>query len=129
MNKQKKKDVGRLPPPLEESHTGSEVSEWELRGRREREEERKAQVLGAEGELGGGGSPVVPTHPHVHGIGRGGMRLGSAFSFVISLVRIIYSWELATSRHRADSGRETGQNVCRHSLDKLNASMINPLKN
>ena len=90
------------------------MSEWELQERREREEgrEAEAQALGAEGDLGGA---VVPTHHRVHGIGRGGMRSGSAFSFVISLVRIISSWDrpgrrakgvLATSRHRADSGRE-----------------------
>jgi len=86
--------------------------------RREREEERKAEAqgLGAEGELGGGAEPLLFPPPHVHGIGRGGMRPGSASSFVISLVRILSSWErpgrraigeLATSRHRADSGRET----------------------
>ena len=47
-------DVGRLVPPLEESDAGSEVSEWELRERQEREEERVAETaeLGAAGELG-----------------------------------------------------------------------------
>jgi len=43
-------DVGRIVPPVEkESDTGSEVSEWELRERREQEEERRveAKVLGA----------------------------------------------------------------------------------
>ena len=47
-------DVGRLVPPLEEGDARSDVSEWELRERREREEEREAEVeeLGAAGELG-----------------------------------------------------------------------------
>jgi len=42
-------DVGRLVPPEEEGDAGSEVSEWELRERREGEEERRveAEVLGA----------------------------------------------------------------------------------
>ena len=61
-------DVGRLVPPLEESDAASEVSEWELRERREREEElerrereeeRDAEVeeLGAEGR---GGDEELP---------------------------------------------------------------------
>ena len=43
-------DVGRLVPPEEEGDAGSEASEWELRERQEREEEREveAEVLGAE---------------------------------------------------------------------------------
>ena len=46
-------DVGRLVSPLEESDAGSEVSDWELRERREREEEREAEAeeLGAGEEL------------------------------------------------------------------------------
>ena len=49
-------DVGRLVPPLEEGDEGSEVSEWGLRVRPEREEEREveAEELGAAGELGAG---------------------------------------------------------------------------
>ena len=56
-------DVGRLVPPEEEGDAGSEVSEWELRERREREEERRAEAeaLGAEEELGGGGTTAVPS--------------------------------------------------------------------
>jgi len=47
-------DVGRRV--LAEEDAESEVSEWELRGRREREEEREAEAeeLGATGELGAG---------------------------------------------------------------------------
>jgi len=47
-------DVGRLVPPLEKNDTGSQVSEWELRERREREEEWEAEAeeRGAAGELG-----------------------------------------------------------------------------
>jgi len=37
-------DVGRLVPPLEDGDARSEVSEWELRERREREEKRKAEA-------------------------------------------------------------------------------------
>ena len=57
-------DVGRLVPPLDEGDAGSEVSEWELRERREREEEREAEAeeLGAAGELGAGEPPLfLPT--------------------------------------------------------------------
>jgi len=42
-----------------EADAGSEVSEWELRERQEREEERRAEVLGA-----GEGTPLfLPTPP------------------------------------------------------------------
>jgi len=46
-------DVGRLVPPLK-SDTGSQVSEWELRDRQERGEEREAEAeeRAAAGELG-----------------------------------------------------------------------------
>ena len=49
-------ELGRLVPPPEAGDTGSEVSEWELRERREREEEQEveAEELGAAGELGAG---------------------------------------------------------------------------
>jgi len=49
-------DVGGLVPPLEESDAASEASEWELRERRERAEEREAEaeVLGAVDERGAG---------------------------------------------------------------------------
>jgi hypothetical protein len=44
--------VGRLAPALAEEDAQSEASEWELRERREREEERRveAEELGAEVE-------------------------------------------------------------------------------
>jgi len=47
---------GRLVPQLEKSDTGGQVSEWELRDRREQEEEREAEAeeRGAAGELGAG---------------------------------------------------------------------------
>jgi len=47
-------DVGRLVPPLEEGDAGSEVSEWELRERRERQEEREgeAEALGVVDDMG-----------------------------------------------------------------------------
>ena len=49
-------DVGRLVPPLEVRDAGREVSEWELRERREWEEEPEAEAeeLGTAGELGAG---------------------------------------------------------------------------
>ena len=52
-------DVGRLVPSEEDA--GSEASEWELRERREREEERRADAeeLGAEGEQ----PPLLPPMP------------------------------------------------------------------
>jgi len=59
-------DVGWLVPPVEEEDAGSQVSEWELRERREWKEEWEAEVeeLGAAGELGcWGGTAAVPTHP------------------------------------------------------------------
>jgi len=54
-------DVGRLVPPLEVEDAGSEASEWELRERQEREEERsvEAEELGAiEGPGAGGELPL-----------------------------------------------------------------------
>ena len=50
-------DVGRLVPPLDkEGDAGSEVSEWKLRERWEREEEQEAEAeeLGAAGGSGAG---------------------------------------------------------------------------
>ena len=106
----------------------SEVSEWGLRERREREEEREAVavVLGARDEAGDGEEPSCSFHraPPVHGIGWRGVGGGHAsfgsflfvISFVISLVRNhLFSrdrpgrrakGELATSRC-ADCGEET----------------------
>ena len=58
-------DVGRLAVAAEEGGTGSDASEWQLRERREREEELRAEaaVLGTEDKLGGGeGLPLfLPT--------------------------------------------------------------------
>ena len=57
-----------------ESDTGSEISEWELQERREREEERRAE--GEEpphGESPAGEEPplvTVPTHALLYGIRR-----------------------------------------------------------
>jgi len=50
-------DVGRLVPPLKEGDdAGNGVSEWELRERRERQEEREgeAEALGAVDDMGDG---------------------------------------------------------------------------
>jgi len=49
-------DVGRPVQAVGEGDAGSDVSEWELRERREREEERRAEavVRGADDELGVG---------------------------------------------------------------------------
>jgi len=67
-------DVGRLAPPLEKSDTGSQVSEWELRERRERQEEREAEAeeRGGAGQLGAGeGLPLfLPTPPFMVSAGR-----------------------------------------------------------
>jgi len=54
-------DVGRIVPPAEEeADAGSEVSEWELRERREREEERRVEAAA----LGAGEEPLfLPTPP------------------------------------------------------------------
>jgi len=60
-------DVGRLVPPLEEEgDVGSEVSEWELREHRERQEEREGEALGAVGNMGDGKElPLfLPPPPH-----------------------------------------------------------------
>ena len=51
---------------------GSEVSEWELRERQEREEERReeAEVLGGEEERGGEEQPLfLPTPPFMASAG------------------------------------------------------------
>jgi len=54
-------DVGRIVPPAgEEADAGSEVSEWELRERREREDERRVEAEA----LGAGKEPLfLPTPP------------------------------------------------------------------
>jgi len=78
-------DVGRRVPAEEDA--GSDASEWELRERREREEEREAgtEELGA--ELGGrGGAPAAPLHTPVHGIGTRRIGDGSRFPYVLPFV-------------------------------------------
>jgi len=60
-------DVRRIVPPVEEeADARSEVSEWELRERREREEERRveAEALGAGAEL-----LFLPTPPFMTSAG------------------------------------------------------------
>ena len=80
---------------------------------------------------GRGGATTVPTHALLHGTGGRGVGDGPRFpllfpSFVIYFLSgqawVEAKGELATCRHRAESGRENGQNVRRHSLDELNAS-------
>ena len=58
-------DVGMIVPPPEENDAGSEVSEWELRERRDREEERGAEALGAADGVGAGEElpQFLPTPP------------------------------------------------------------------
>jgi len=59
-------DVGRLVPPLEEGDAESEVSAWELRERRKRQEEwvAEAEAPGAVDELGAGEErPLLPPTP------------------------------------------------------------------
>ena len=53
-------DVGKIVPSVEED-AGSQASEWELRERMEREEERRAEAeaLGAEDETGAGEEPLL----------------------------------------------------------------------
>ena len=67
-------DVGRLVPPVDEGDdAGSEVSEWELRKRRERQEERvgEAEALGAVDWRGDGEElPLfLPTPPFMASAG------------------------------------------------------------
>jgi len=69
-------DVGRLVPPLKEGDdAGNGVSEWELRERRERQEEREgeAEALGAVDDMGDGEElPLfLPTPPFMGSAGEG----------------------------------------------------------
>jgi len=79
-------DVGRLVPAAEEDDAGSDVSEWELRERKEREEERReeAEVLGAGGSRGPGRDYHCryPPRPSWHRQTRSRRRL--CFSVVLS---------------------------------------------
>ena len=98
----------------------SEVSEWELRERREREGEQEAEAegLGAAGIGSRRGAAAVPAHGLIRGIGSRGVgrwaRFLLLFPLWFPLCAPIFSgqaWaegkgELATCRHRADSGRE-----------------------
>jgi len=53
-------DVGKIVPTVEEEDgVGSEASEWELRERQEREEEKRAGALGAENEVAAGEEPPL----------------------------------------------------------------------
>jgi len=66
------KYVGRTAPAVGEvADVASEVSEWELRDRREREEEREveAAALGPGDEAGDGEEPRCSFPPPVHGTG------------------------------------------------------------
>ena len=52
--------VGKIVPTVEEEDgVGSEASEWELRERQEREEEKRAGALGAENEVAAGEEPPL----------------------------------------------------------------------
>ena len=113
-------DVGRLVPPLEKSDNGSQVSEWELRERREREEEREAEAeeRGAAGELGAGEElPLfLPMPPFMASAeeewGRVAVSLCLFFCSFFNLLSLFgQAWaegkgELAMCRHRADCGQE-----------------------
>ena len=75
-------DVGRLVPVEEEVR--SEVSEWELRERREPEEERReeAEALGADDVLGAGGEPRCSFPPPRSWHRQARSRERATFSFV-----------------------------------------------
>jgi hypothetical protein len=131
-------DVGRQVLPPVEDDTESEASEWELRKRREREEEWRveAEELGAEVE-------EPPFLAGLHGIRRGGVGVRAAvfccfllslpFSFL--LISLVRSLSLGTGLGGGErkacnmpplrgQQRGNGQKVRRHSLDWLNASMV-----
>ena len=105
-----------MPAVEGEADAGSEVSEWELRECREREEERRVEAE----VLGRGGITAVPTHPTLHGTGGG--RVGSGWAFLClffcsSLGAHSFSpggpgrraqGELATSRLARTADRKTG---------------------
>jgi hypothetical protein len=109
-------DVGKLAPAPAEEDVQSEVSEWELRQRREREEERRveAEELGA-----GAGEPLIPS-TRAFGGRRRGVEKGGAFicsficyffgasSIFTGQARAEGNGKLAMSRQRADSSGETG---------------------
>ena len=83
--------MGMLVPPEEEGDVGSEVSQWELRERREQEEERRAEAeaLGAGEELGdwgeGGGRGQLLFLPTLS-FGRRGIAGGLRFRSVLSFL-------------------------------------------
>jgi len=53
-------DVGKVVPAVEEENdVGSATSEWELREREERGEERRAEELGAVNEVAAGEEPPL----------------------------------------------------------------------
>ena len=109
----------------------------ERRERKEREWERRVEA-----EEQGAGSEeqplFLPTPPFTVSVGEelgeGGSRVPFVLSFVFPFVNIgahhsflekaraVGKGELATRRHRADSGGKTVRKLCRRSLDRLNAS-------
>jgi len=100
-------DVGRLVPPLEEEgHAGSEVSEWELRERRERQEEREAEAeaRGVVDDMGDGEElPLfLPTPSFVASAGE---EEGTGHAFLFSLLLLI---SLGASTLSLDSPPPTG---------------------
>ena len=78
----------------------SEVSEWELRERMEREEERGAETeaLGAEVEVGDGEEPPLFHPTPVHGVGWRGVGDGHTFPSVFPL---LFPWRVLSSPGQA----------------------------
>jgi len=136
-------DVGRLVPPLEEKgDAGSEVSEWELRERQERQEEwvAEAEALGAVDERGAGEDARCSSQ-HPRSWCRQARTRGRAVPFFCSLfcsfLKLLSrgtglgggqkgSLQRAATARTADG--KTGQNVRRHDLYRSNASMIKQKK-
>jgi len=114
-------DVRKLVPPLGESGVGSEVSEAELR---EWEEGQEAEEVGARGGI----TLFLPTPDFMAFAGVGRFYLSSLCHFLSSLYIFVgkawveHKGELATCRHRADSGQETDCTQSRHDLDRSHAS-------
>jgi hypothetical protein len=109
-------DVGRRVPPPAEEDVLSETSEWELRERSERDEERRqeAEVRDAEVE-----EPLFlprpPSwHPQKRSRKRGPLSFCSSFCYFFGAISIFMGQaraegkgKLATCRHRADSGQKS----------------------
>ena len=143
-------DVGRLVPAEEDAGHLSGSAGRQGAGRREEGGGGRARCRGRIGRRGG--ATAVPTPAPPHATRRRGLRDGTRFplfflvvrtlffSFVISLVRCTSSWdrpgrraegrgELAARRLARTADGRPGQNVRRHSLDGLYASMIKQTKN